>query len=113
MQDSSTPIRNPSRTMNTFKSGALALTAAAVAFAAALCAPVASADDTEVFFTPVATGDMPNIVFIIDSSQTMGLLVGTTTEWSSSEPWEDKAVEIDPSFTCDADKLYWLSLIHI
>ena len=58
--------------MSTLKKSLLSAGFAALALAAGLGAPAARADDTEVFFTPVSDSDKPNILFILDSSATMG-----------------------------------------
>jgi hypothetical protein len=56
---------------------------AALAFTGGISAPVAQADDTEVFFTPVGSSDAPNILFILDSSGTMANTVSTSGSGSS------------------------------
>lgn len=94
--------------MSTLHKSSLCAAVAALAFAAGLGSPVASADDTEVFFTPVSNADKPNILFIVDSSATMGQKVGETLRWSPAEDWIAKADDLDGvSFSCDRKKLYW------
>jgi hypothetical protein len=70
--------------MSTLRKSSLSAVCAALACAAGLSAPVAWADDTEVFFTPVGGSDQPNILFILDSSLTMG---EPTTCSTSTRKW--------------------------
>jgi type IV pilus assembly protein PilY1 len=68
------------------------------------------ADDTEVFFTPVGSGTNPNILFIVDSSATMGTTVGT----GQTVPKEayDSGIDYIAQATgagCQANRLYWQS----
>jgi type IV pilus assembly protein PilY1 len=89
---------------------------AALAFGAGIASPTAQADDTEVFFTPVSSSDgsgsgAPNILFIVDSSSSMATSVstGTEVEWSPTEDWIAKAQDLDPGFSCNPARLYWVS----
>jgi hypothetical protein len=82
--------------MNTLSRWPLTAAVAALALGAGIASPSARADDTEVFFTPVeSSGDgttaagAPNILFILDSSESMAQPVESSTsyEWSAEEDW--------------------------
>jgi len=100
--------------MSTLHKSSLSAVYAALACAAGLSAPVARADDTEVFFTPVGGSDQPNILFILDSSLTMGEPVtlsawepSTKPDWDPGKEWllhEDATAE-----GCEKNRLYWLA----
>ena len=82
---------------------------AALTFGAGMISPpTAKADDTEVFFVPVSSSDKPNILFVIDSGQTMGENVGQSVSWDAGTTWSDVAKDkYDVSVSCDPKKLYW------
>ena len=91
--------------MNTFKTLAfrrrlLAATVAALA-SATLVSPVL-ADDTEIFFGPPPTGQSgsPNIMFIFDTSGSMGTLITTQIPFDATVSYPG---------TCNTGQIYWLA----
>jgi type IV pilus assembly protein PilY1 len=103
--------------MNTHRRLALSVAAAVLTISASLVAPPAArADDTEVFFTPVGSGDQPNILFILDSSSSMAETVpapgGGGAEakpaWDPAKDWSDSDYGATAT-DCDPQKLYWVS----
>ncbi len=100
--------------MNTLNKASISTFVAALAFAAGQAAPVARADDTEVFFTPVGNSDQPNILFLLDSSGTMANPVPTSGSGTSTKPaWDtttDWLAATDVTAVgCQADRLYWIT----
>ena len=95
--------------MITQRALALAIFTAVLTFSAGMVtSPVARADDTEVFFTSVSNGDEPNILFVLDSGQTMGEKVGESVTWDAAKDWDDVANDdYGVSVSCDEKKLYW------
>jgi len=94
--------------MSTLHKASCSAALAALAVAGGLSSPIARADDTEVFFTPVSASDKANILFILDSSATMGLYVGERIRWDAATNWIARAqAEVDPAFSCDPTRLYW------
>jgi type IV pilus assembly protein PilY1 len=98
--------------MSTLSRLPLTAVVAALAFGAGIASPAARADDTEVFFTPVSSSGgtgAPNILFIVDSSLSMGTVVSTGTDvvWSPDEDWVGKAQDL--GMTCDPEWLYWVT----
>ncbi len=75
---------------------------AGMAFAAGLSAPRVEASDIEVFFsTPTTSSAKPNVLFILDTSQSM-----FTKEPAAENPY-DPSVDYDG--ICEDDKYYWTS----
>ena len=73
--------------------------------AGGLSAP-ARADDTEVFFylPPADSSDRPNVLFILDTGQSMGMPADALPDYDPEVSYED---EYGVSTGCDDDKLYF------
>ncbi len=100
--------------MSTLRRSSISAAFAALAFAGGLSAPIAQADDTEVFFTPVGSSDQPNILFILDSSGTMASPVSVSGTGDPTKPAWDPAKDwlAETGVTasgCSANKLYWVT----
>ena len=87
--------------MNTFGKTSLLSLSAAIVFGAGLSAPpAADASDIEVFFsTPTTSSAKPNVLFVVDTSQSM-----FTKEPTAENPYD---AAVDYTGSCNNDEYYW------
>ncbi|MDY6944056.1 MAG: hypothetical protein SVU69_13725, partial [Pseudomonadota bacterium] len=63
-----------------------------------LCGLPAHADDTEIYVTPLPASAQPNVLFIVDTSGSMGTMETITTPYDTATTYTG---------SCDPSRIYW------